>query len=486
MNEICKLTIVELQRAIAQRELSAAEVCGAFLSRIEEKDPQIRAFLKVDRKGALRTAASIDDALAKGEPPGPLAGVPIAIKDVLVTRGLETTCGSRILEGYHPPYSATAVEKLQQAGAIVLGKTNCDEFAMGSSTENSAYFATRNPWSLDRVPGGSSGGSAACVAAREAPGSLGTDTGGSIRQPAAFCGVVGIKPTYGRVSRYGLVAFASSLDQIGPFARNVRDAACLLQALAGHDPADSTTSPKPVEDYPGALTGDLKGLRIGVVREWLESSLEPEIADAVGSAVNRLEQLGCSIDEVELPHSRYAIAAYYIVAPAEASSNLARYDGVRYGFRAKSAGDLAELYRKTRTQGFGSEVKRRIMLGTYALSSGYYDAYFLQAGRVRRLIKEDFDKAFSRVDLLVGPTTPSVAFRLGEKLRDPLQMYLSDVYTVTANLAGIPGLSLPCGLNQDGLPIGLQMLAPHFEETRLLQTAHALEAELDVTTAAEV
>ena len=481
MSEIHQLSIKKLRDLIQSKEASVTEITQSFLDRIGQCDDKIKAFLTVEQESALEKAARLDRQLASGESKnGLLTGVPLAIKDNIVTQGVRTTCASRILENYIPPYDATVVSKLKESGAILLGKTNCDEFAMGSSTENSAFFPTRNPWDLERVPGGSSGGSAAAVAAGAAPGALGSDTGGSIRQPAAFCGTVGLKPTYGRVSRYGLVAFASSLDQIGPVGNSVSDVALLLQAIAGSDPRDSTSSSRPVEDYLNEMEKEVKGLKIGVPREWFGSGLDPQIEQSLRVAIQKLEGLGCSVLEVSMPQTEYAISTYYIVAPAEASSNLARYDGVKYGHRSADQKDLESMFRSTRSEGFGEEVKRRIMIGTYVLSAGYYDAYFLKAGQVRTLLRNDYLEAFKKVDFLVGPTTPSLPFKIGEKRTDPLQMYLMDIYTVTANLAGIPGLSLPCGFSQEGLPIGLQIQAPYFQEARLLNLAHALERELAV------
>jgi len=481
MSEIHQLSIKKLRDLIQSKEASVTEITQSFLDRIGQCDDKIKAFLTVEQESALEKAARLDRQLASGESKnGLLTGVPLAIKDNIVTQGVRTTCASRILENYIPPYDATVVSKLKESGAILLGKTNCDEFAMGSSTENSAFFPTRNPWDLERVPGGSSGGSAAAVAAGAAPGALGSDTGGSIRQPAAFCGTVGLKPTYGRVSRYGLVAFASSLDQIGPVGNSVSDVALLLQAIAGSDPRDSTSSSRPVEDYLNEMEKEVKGLKIGVPREWFGSGLDPQIEQSLRVAIQKLEGLGCSVLEVSMPQTKYAISTYYIVAPAEASSNLARYDGVKYGHRSADQKDLESMFRSTRSEGFGEEVKRRIMIGTYVLSAGYYDAYFLKAGQVRTLLRNDYLEAFKKVDFLVGPTTPSLPFKIGEKRTDPLQMYLMDIYTVTANLAGIPGLSLPCGFSQEGLPIGLQIQAPYFQEARLLNLAHALERELAV------
>lgn len=479
MSEIAQLNIRGLRDGIKRRDLSIREIAAAYLDRIEAVDPAVRAFLHVERQTCLREAEALDRRLQSGELKlGFLTGIPVGIKDNIVTRDIPTTCGSRILQGYCPPYDAHAVRALRKDGALIIGKLNCDEFAMGSSTENSAFFKTRNPWDLDRVPGGSSGGSAAAVAARIVPAALGSDTGGSIRQPAAFCGVVGLKPTYGRVSRYGLVAFGSSLDQIGPLGNTVRDVASILQVLAGKDSNDSTSSSQPVPNYVAELGKDVHRLKVGMPKEWFGSGLDSEVEGLVRGAVAKLEKLGCSVEEVELPNSEYAIATYYIIAPAEASSNLARYDGVKYGLRSNTHKDLEGMYRQTRTAGFGDEVKRRIMIGTYVLSSGYYDAYYLKASKVRTLIKQDYLRAFEKVDVLVGPTTPTPPFKIGEKSQDPLQMYLSDVYTVTANLAGVPGLSMPCGVTRDGLPVGLQMIAPHFAEANLLRLGHALETEL--------
>jgi aspartyl-tRNA(Asn)/glutamyl-tRNA(Gln) amidotransferase subunit A len=479
MSETNRLSIRELHNGLKRKELSVREIAIAFLDRIGEVDGQVRAFITVEPERVLENADELDRKIRTGEQSmGFLTGIPLALKDNIVTQGTRTTAGSRILENYLPPYSATVTNRLRQAGALVLGKTNCDEFAMGSSTENSAYFPTRNPWQLDRVPGGSSGGSAAAVAASEAPGALGSDTGGSIRQPAAFCGVVGLKPTYGRVSRYGLIAFASSLDQIGPLAANTADAAMVLQAIAGHDASDSTSAPRNVDNYLVEIGRDVKGLRLGIPKEWFGSGLDPAVEASVRSAIGRLEKLGCSILEISLPNTEYAISTYYIVAPAEASSNLARYDAVKYGYRSSNPKDLDDMYKRSRSEGFGAEVKRRIMIGTYVLSSGYYDAYFLKASKVRTLIAQDYAKAFETVDVLVGPTTPSLPFKLGEKTGDPLEMYLSDVYTVTANLAGIPALSLPCAITEENLPVGLQILGPHFQEGLLLRVGHALEQEL--------
>jgi aspartyl-tRNA(Asn)/glutamyl-tRNA(Gln) amidotransferase subunit A len=468
-------TIESALSAIAGRQITATALAGEFYARIKKEDAEIGAFLTLSEERAFAQAERIDEMVADGKPLPPLAGVPIAIKDVMVTRGVRTTAGSKILENFVPPYDCTAVARLEAAGAVVLGKLNCDEFAMGSSTENSAYHPVRNPRDKSRVPGGSSGGSAAAVAAGMAVATLGSDTGGSIRQPASFCGVVGLKPTYGRVSRYGLIAFASSLDHIGPFANTVKDAALVLHTIAGRDPMDSTSADVPVPDYVAELEKPVRGLKVGVAKEYFGSGLDAEVRTAVEAAIQKLAGLGCEIVPVSLPHTEYAIPAYYIVATAEASANLARYDGVRYGFRARAAKTLAEMYRETRDGGFGMEVKRRIMLGTYALSAGYYDAYYLKAQKVRTLLTRDFDEAFKKVDVIAAPTAPTPAFKLGEKVDDPLAMYLADIYTVTANLAGIPGISVPCGENHEKLPIGLQLFARHFDEATLLRVAHAYE-----------
>ena len=473
--DLTKLTIAELQEQLQKRAVTAREIAEAHLKRIDERDPQVKAFLRLSPERALEQAAAIDRLVEKKQPLPPLAGVPMAIKDVIATRDVPTTAGSRILENYRPPYDATAVSRLEQAGAVILGKTNCDEFAMGSSTENSSYFPTRNPHDLERVPGGSSGGSAAAVADALALASLGSDTGGSIRQPASFCGVVGVMGTYGRVSRYGLIAFASSLDHIGPFARTVRDAAAVLQVMAGRDSNDSTSADVPVPDYAAELEKPVKGMKVGVPKEYFGAGLDTEVRAQVEKGIERLRELGCELREVSLPHTDYAIACYYIIAPAEASSNLARYDGVRYAFRAPGADSLEAMYHTTRGAGFGAEVKRRIMLGTYVLSAGYYEAYYLKAQKVRTLLYQDFVRAFEQVDALVTPTAPTPAFKLGEKTNDPLQMYLADIYTVTGSLAGVPGISVPCGKSKAGLPIGLQLFAKHFDEARLLRLAHAFE-----------
>jgi aspartyl-tRNA(Asn)/glutamyl-tRNA(Gln) amidotransferase subunit A len=478
-DDLLELSLTELSAALAARRVSAREATDAALSRIEATDGRLGAFLEVTAERARAQADAADARAVRGGRLGPLDGVPIAVKDIFLTRGVETTCASRILEGFVPPYDATVVERLESAGAVLLGKLNMDEFAMGSSNENSAYGACHNPWDLDRTPGGSSGGSAAAVAARQAFGTLGTDTGGSIREPAAFCGVVGLKPTYGRVSRYGVIAFASSLDQVGPLGRAVGDVAELLQVVAGRDERDMTSSARPVDDYRAALEHGVRGLRVGVVREWLAGGLEAGVAARVDEALRAYRGMGAEIVEVSLPHTRYGIAAYYLIAPAEASSNLARYDGVRYGLRADGVTGLKELYGETRRRGFGPEPKRRIMLGTYALSAGYYDAYYLRAQKVRTLLRRDFDAAFERCDVLAGPVTPTVAFRLGEKVDDPLQMYMADVFTVTCNLAALPGLSVPCGLHPaERVPVGLQLVGRPFDEATMLRAARALEREL--------
>lgn len=473
---LTSLSIGQIRDALTGKAASAEEVCQEHLKRIREKDPEVRAYLTVSEDRALAQARKVDAIIASGEPLPPLAGVPVAVKDAILTRGVRTTCASKLLERYIPPYDATAVERLESAGAVILGKANCDEFAMGSSTENSAFFPTRNPLDPSRVPGGSSGGSAAAVAAGMATVALGSDTGGSIRQPAAFCGVAGMMGTYGRVSRFGLVAFASSLDHIGPFGRSVMDVARVLQVIAGHDPSDSTSADVPVPDYEAAMGGGVRGLRVGVPREYFDG-LAPEIGGNIERGIDLLGRLGCEIIPISLPHTQYAIACYYVICTAEASSNLARYDGVRYGFRAQGFSGLREMYRLTRDAGFGAEVKRRIMLGTYVLSSGYYDAYYRKAQQARTLIARDFLEAFDEVEIIVTPTAPIPAYKLGERIDDPLQMYLGDIYTVTASLAGIPGISVPCGVTKSKphLPVGMQMLSRHFDEARLLQAAHAFE-----------
>ncbi|MDG2382954.1 MAG: Asp-tRNA(Asn)/Glu-tRNA(Gln) amidotransferase subunit GatA [Pirellulaceae bacterium] len=502
---ITNLSAIDLRQQIADRKLSSVEVTQAFLDRIAQVDDQVKAFLQVDAERALDQARQVDRRLANGETVGCLGGVPVAVKDLLCTQGSVTSCASKMLSEFRPPYNATVVQKLADSGGVLIGKTNLDEFAMGGSTESSAFHQTCNPWDTSRVPGGSSGGAAATVAGSMAPLSVGTDTGGSIRQPSAYCGVVGLKPTYGRVSRYGLVAFASSLDQIGPLAWSVEDVALLLEAIAGHDKRDSTSAQRTVPAYTQTVSQPLKGLRLGFPKEHFEAGLDDQVAAQVNAAMDVYRSLGAEICEISLPHSRYAIAAYYIIAPSEASSNLARYDGAHYGFRTDeqkmlrelkqqrreleaagqhdAAGDLdsplVRMYRRTRAEGFGAEVKRRIMLGTYALSSGYYDAYYLKALKVRRLIRQDFDQVFEKVDFIIGPVTPTPAFKLGAMANDPLSLYLQDLYTVSANLAGITSISVPCGFTNENLPVGLQLQAPPFEEERLLQAANMYQRETD-------
>jgi aspartyl-tRNA(Asn)/glutamyl-tRNA(Gln) amidotransferase subunit A len=502
---LLQATAADLIASLRSGKVSSVEVTTAYLDQIAAHDGKIKAFLHVDRDAALAAARAIDDKRAAGQPLGKLAGLPVAIKDVICTQGVRTTCASKMLENFVPPYDATVVRKLKAADAVLIGKTNMDEFAMGGSTENSAFHPTHNPWDFARVPGGSSGGAAACLAASMAPLSIGTDTGGSIRQPAAFCGVSGLKPTYGRVSRFGLVAFASSLDQIGPMGHTAEDCALLLEVLAGHDPHDSTSANVPSPAYTEEIKKPLSGLKIGLVKEHFGKGLDSEIGAAVQAAVKVYESLGAQVKEVSLPHSGYGIATYYIIAPSEASSNLARYDGVHYGYRCdekkmladlaaekealEKAGDepgldkldnaLIRMYRQSRSEGFGPEVKRRIMLGTYTLSAGYYDAYYLKALKVRRLIRADYDAAFQEVDFIVGPTTPNPAFKIGEKTDDPLAMYLEDLYTVTTNLAGIPGMSIPCGFTASGLPIGLQLQGKPFDEAGLLRAAYAYQQKTD-------
>ncbi len=494
-------TAIELLRGLESRDFTSVEVIQAYLDRICAVDEQVGAFLRVDEDRALKQAANVDARRAQGKPVGRLAGLPVAVKDVLCDKDQLTTCALRMLASFRPPYDGTVVAKLKAADAVLIGRTNMDEFAMGGSTENSAFQLTHNPWDLERTPGGSSGGAAACVAARMAPLSIGTDTGGSIRQPAGLCGVVGMKPTYGRVSRYGLVAFASSLDQVGPLAQTVEDAALLMSAIAGHDARDSTSLNLPAPEFTTTVNQPIKGLRIGWAREHFAAGLDREVEGSVRAALKVYELLGAKIEEISLPHGKYAVAVYYVIAPSEASSNLARYDGVHFGYRTDEPAMLAELaaerkrleaardqsavdnldtalvrmYRRTRAEGFGPEVKRRIMLGTYALSAGYYDAYYLKALKVRRLIRQDFDRAFAKVDVIAGPITAAPAFKLGEMAGDPLSMYLVDLYTVSANLAGIPGLCLPCGRTKSGLPIGLQLQAPALEEERLLRSARMYE-----------
>jgi aspartyl-tRNA(Asn)/glutamyl-tRNA(Gln) amidotransferase subunit A len=472
--EIPTLTAARVREGLARREFSAEELAREALGYAQAENPKTGAYLHFSPERALEAARRVDEKLARGEDAGPLAGVPVAVKDVIVTRGVRTTCGSKLLANYVPPYDATAIERLEAAGGVILGKTNCDEFAMGSSTENSAFGPVRNPVAPDRVPGGSSGGSAAATAQGTAVLALGSDTGGSIRQPASFCGVVGVTPTYGRVSRYGLTAFASSLDHIGPFARSVADAALLLRVIAGRDERDATSAFAPVPDYGASLTGDVRGLKIGLPREYFKD-LGEETGGPLMRGVDALAKLGCQVREISMPHTEYAIGSYYIICTAEASSNLARYDGVRYTARSPHSETLAGMYRNTRGEGFGAECKRRIMLGTYVLSAGYYDAYYLKAQRVRTLVARDFSAAFGEVDLLVAPVSPFPAFKLGEKLDDPLAMYLSDIYTITGSLTGIPCMSVPCGTTAAGLPVGMQILARHFDEAGMFRLADAFE-----------
>jgi aspartyl-tRNA(Asn)/glutamyl-tRNA(Gln) amidotransferase subunit A len=469
----------ELAAALRSGQVSAAEILESSLRRIDEVDGSVRAYLRVTADESRAQAAAVDERLRAGEDLPAVAGIPIAVKDVFCTNGIRTTAGSKILEPYVPPYDCTPWARLSAAGSVLTGKTNCDEFAMGSSNENSAFGPVHNPWRLDAVPGGSSGGSAAAVACGEAVWALGSDTGGSVRQPAALCGVVGLKPTYGRISRYGLIAFASSLDHVGTFARSVRDTATLLSAIAGHDPMDATSLPDPPRDYTEGLDAGIDGLRVGVVEDWLSmEGTEPGVRDAFQAGLAALERLGASVVPVKLPHADYALSAYYLIAPAEASSNLARYDGVRYGLRAEGADGVVEMNTRTRGAGFGDEVKRRIILGTYALSAGYYDAYYGQAQKVRTLVIRDFEQAFADADVIAAPTSPTTAFRIGERTDDPLAMYLSDVFTIPADLAGIPAISIPCGLDGKGLPVGFQLMGKLLDEPTVLRSAHALEAEL--------
>ena len=472
--ELYSKTLHEISGDLKARKVSSVELTKSVLKHLQEAEPKVQSFITLTPEEALRQAAAADKRLGSGKDIHPLTGVPIALKDLLCTKGVRTTCASRMLENYVPPYNATVVEKLVVAGAVSVGKTNMDEFAMGSSTETSFYKKTRNPWNLNCVPGGSSGGSASCVSADQAFAALGSDTGGSIRQPAALCGIVGLKPTYGRVSRYGLIAFASSLDQIGPMTKDVEDCAILLSAISGHDKKDSTSAEVPVPDYGTEMRQGVKGLKVGIPKEFFPEGLNQEVGEAVKKAIAELEKQGARVEEVSLPSSPYSLAAYYVLAPCEASSNLARYDGVRYGLRIPGE-NIVEMYSKTRAAGFGQEVKRRIMLGTYALSSGYYDAYYLKALKVRRLIKQDYDKAFEKVDVIVTPTAPNPAFRFGEKTGDPLTMYLEDIFTISINIAGVPALSLPCGFSQSGLPIGLQLIGKPFDEATLLRAAWAYE-----------
>lgn len=480
MAEITELSLAELSAALEKKETSSEQATKAYLSRIESVDPKVGAYLLVDDEGALKMARESDERRAAGNARGPLEGVPVALKDIILSFGVRSSAASKILENFIPPYESTVAARLRAAGAVFLGKVNMDEFAMGSSTENSAFQKTRNPWDQGRIPGGSSGGSAAAVAADLCAGALGTDTGGSIRQPASHCGIVGLKPTYGRVSRYGVMAFASSLDQVGPMGKSVEDCALMFNTIGGHDAHDSTSIDQPLPDFVPACRKEARGLRIGVPRQYFGEGLGPDVEKAVKAAIATIEGLGNEIVEVDLPHSEYAVATYYLICTAEASSNLARYDGVRYGYRSPESKDLMSLYLKSRSEGFGPEVKRRIMLGTYCLSAGYYDAYYKKAQQVRRLILDDFTKAFEKCDAIVGPVTPTPAFKFGEKTEDPLEMYLSDIYTISVNLAGLPGMSLPCGFSQDGLPIGLQVIAPQLAEETLFQVAAGFERACDL------
>jgi len=476
LDRIWALPIHELREKLRKKEISAKELTQIFLKRIEKYDEKISSYLTIN-ENALKEAEEADSRIAGGEE-GELLGIPLALKDIFLTKGLRTTCASKILENFIPPYDSTVVEKLKKEGYVLLGKLNLDEFAMGSSTENSAFGPTHNPWNLERAPGGSSGGSSAAMAARLAAGTLGTDTGGSIRQPAAFCGVVGLKPTYGRVTRYGIIAFASSLDQVGPITSDVEDAAILLKVIAGKDPKDSTSVDREVPDYPSLIKEKVEGLKIGLPEEYFGDGVDEEVLKRIEDAIKVLEKLGVQFKKISLPHTEYAIATYYIVAPAEASSNLARYDGIRYGLRVKGK-DLIDTYFETRSKGFGAEVKRRIMLGTYALSSGYYDAYYLKALKVRTIIRNDFLEAFKEVDAIITPTTPTPAFKLGEKISDPLRMYLSDIFTVSVNLAGLPGISIPAGFTQNGLPVGMQIIGRPFDEVTIMRIGYNYQQETD-------
>ena len=478
--DLYRMTIHQLHDLLVKKEATSKEITEAFYRRIRGVDDKIKAYLILTEEEALRQADRVDQKISKGEKIDDLAGVPLGLKDILCTRGVRTTCGSKILEGYVPFYDGTVVQKLKERDAVFLGKLNMDEFAMGSSTENSAYQITRNPWDLSRIPGGSSGGSAAAVAAHECAAALGTDTGGSIRQPASCCGIVGLKPTYGRVSRYGLVAFASSLDQIGPLTKDVEDCAIMMNAISGYDPRDSTSVYLEVPDYRQSLRTDVKGLRIGIPNEYFIEGMDPDVEKAITGAIEQFKRLGAEVLRISLPHTEYAVAVYYIICTAEASSNLARYDGVKYGHRSEEFKDLMELYTRSRAEGFGPEVKRRIILGTYVLSAGYYDAYYRKASQVRTLMKTDFDEAFQKVDVILAPTAPTPAFRIGEKVEDPLQMYLSDVFTIPVNLGGIPAITIPCGFSREGLPIGLQIMGKHFDEGKLLRVAYTFEQNTDV------
>ena len=479
--ELYKLTIHELKEKLKRREISARELTLEFIKRIERVEKDIHSFITLTKDDALKQAEDIDNKI-KGGKDLPLLGIPLAIKDLICIRGVRTTCGSKILSNYVPPYDATVIKKLRDSGAVFLGKLNMDEFAMGSSTETSHFGATRNPWNLDVIPGGSSGGSAASVSADECAGSLGSDTGGSIRQPASMCGITGLKPTYGRVSRFGLVAFASSLDQIGPMTKDVTDTAILMNVISGRDPFDSTSADVPVPDFTKSLLNNVKGLKIGIPKEYFVEGMDGDVEKSVKGAIELFKKLGAEIKEVSLPHTDYAVSTYYVIAPAEASSNLARYDGVKYGYRTDNSKNLLSMYKKTREEGFGAEVKRRIMLGTYTLSSGYYDAYYLKAQKVRTLIKKDFDDAFKNCDILITPTAPTPAFKIGEKFDNPIQMYLSDIFTISVNLAGVPAISIPCGFSKDGLPIGLQIIGRHFDEETIIRAAYTFEQNTDYHT----
>ncbi len=476
--DLCRLTIHEAHELLKRGEITSLELTSAVFDRIAHVDDKVCAYLTLVKDGAMAQARAADEFIRSGQG-GPLTGIPLAIKDILCTEGIRTTCGAKILEDFVPPYSSTAVKRLGDVRAVTVGKTNLDEFGMGSSTEHSAFMPTHNPWDLERIPGGSSGGSAAAAAADECIGALGTDTGGSIRQPSSHCGVVGLKPTYGRVSRFGLVAFASSLDQIGPITKDVTDCALLMNEICGYDPKDSTSVDRPVPDYTQSLRPDLDGFVAGIPREYYVDGIDKEVAEAVDQAIRVIEDLGARCIEVSVPHTEYAVATYYLIAPAEASSNLARYDGVKYGLRDNAAGGLTEMYQNTRSKGFGAEVQRRIIIGTYALSAGYYDAYYGKASQVRTLIMEDFKQAFEMCDVLLTPVAPTPAFKLGEKLDDPLAMYLSDIFTLPASLAGIPGVSVPCGFSSNGLPIGMQILAKHFDEEKLIRVAYNFEQATD-------
>jgi aspartyl-tRNA(Asn)/glutamyl-tRNA(Gln) amidotransferase subunit A len=477
--ELYKLTASRAGEKLRSKEISSVELTKSVLKRLKSVEPSIEAYLSVTEKEALEQAVEADKRISGGADLTPVTGIPIAIKDNMCTKGTLTSCGSQILKNFIPPYNAAVVDKLRKAGSVIIGKTNMDEFAMGSSTENSGFKVTRNPWNTDCIPGGSSGGSAAAVAADSAIWALGSDTGGSIRQPASYCGVVGLKPTYGRVSRYGLVAYASSLDQIGPITKNVKDAAILLNAISGHDPLDSTSANVPFPDYTSFLNGDIKGMRVGVPKEYFVKGMDPEVNSLVHEAINELEKLGAIPVEISLPHTEYAIACYYLCAMAEASSNLARYDGAHYGYRAKNTENIVDMYSRSRAEAFGDEVKRRIMLGTYALSAGFYDAYYLKSLKVRTLIKQDFERAWEKVDIIATPVAPTPAFKIGEKTSDPITMYLSDIFTISLNLAGMCGLSIPCGLSSTGLPVGLQLISDIFKEENILRAAYAYEKNTD-------